>query len=256
MLLNWQLDPFFIGSLITSALCYSLAIIPLRPKLAPKTAFPTKRAVIFYLTLVLLYLIEGSPLHDLSSYLLSAHMLQHLLISYVAAPLLIWSMPSWLLKPLLLNKYAKPLVSILVRPLIAGFIFSFFFSLWHLPFFYDGALNNIGLHHIEHIVFLSVSLIVWWPVMSPLKELPALHYGGQILYLFVLPIVQTIVFAFITFAPQPIYDTYTNISVNDWDVSVLADQARAGVIMKIGGMLAFGVPFVAAFLKWEKADNN
>ncbi len=256
MVLSWQLDPFLIGTLLTSALCYFLAVGPLRKKFADNFAFPTRKAITFLCALIVLYLAEGSLLHDLSNYLLSAHMLQHLLISYVAAPLVITGMPKWLLKPLLINKYIKPTVSFLVRPLVAGFVFSFFFSIWHLPFFYEGALDNAALHHIEHIVFLSVSLIVWWPIMSPLKELPALHYGGQILYLFVLPIVQTIVFAFITFAPEPLYAPYMNAPIRVWNISVLADQAWAGVIMKVGSMVAFGAPFVAAFLKWESTERK
>ena len=91
--------------------------------------------------------------------------------------------------------------------------------------------------------------------MSPLKELPAMHYGGQILYLFVMPVVQTIVFAFITFAPEPIYAPYINAPIRVWGIPVLADQALAGVIMKVGGIVAFGGPFIAAFLKWEKAES-
>ena len=89
MVFSWQLDPFLIGPLLTSALCYFLAVGPLRKKIAPNIAFPVGKAIVFYCALIVLYLAEGSLLHDLSDYLLSAHMLQHLLISYVAAPLVI-----------------------------------------------------------------------------------------------------------------------------------------------------------------------
>ena len=102
--LGWQLDPVLIGGLLTLAVCYGLAVGPLRNRLAPEAPFPRFRALWFYAGLVLMYLIEGSPLHDLSErYLLSAHMIQHLSVSYFVAPLLLWATPAWLLRAVLLR---------------------------------------------------------------------------------------------------------------------------------------------------------
>jgi len=254
-LLAWRLDPTLLGTLFTTALLYALAIGPFRSRIAPGERFPLRYAIVFFSALFLVYLAEGSPLHDLAeNYLLSAHMVQHLLIAYVVPPMLIWGMPNWLLRPLLLNPVIKPIAKFLIRPIIAIFIFSFFFSMWHFPFFYDGALSNPFIHHIEHIFFVVISLVVWWPVMSPLEELPPLHFGPRILYLFVLPLIQTGVFAIITFSDQVLYMTYANSPVRFFDLHPLSDQRWAGVVMKIGGIFAFGAPLVAAFLVWAQRD--
>ena len=126
-LLVWRFDPVLLGTLLTTALLYALAIGPLRFRIAPKEHFPLRYASVFFSALFLVYLAEGSPLHDLAeNYLLSAHMVQHLIISYVVPPMLIWGMPRWLLRPLLLNPVIKPIAKFLIRPIIAVFVFSFF----------------------------------------------------------------------------------------------------------------------------------
>ncbi|MEZ4631603.1 MAG: cytochrome c oxidase assembly protein [Deinococcales bacterium] len=257
MILRWQLDPVLIGTLLIAATGYFLATVPLRKYLAPNEPFPKKHALLFYSALTVLYLAEGSPLHDLASYyLLSAHMLQHLLISYLAAPLIIWGMPSWLFEAILLHPKVKPLARFLTRPFVAAFVFSFFFSVWHFPIFYDGALQNSFVHHSEHLVFLSISILVWWPVMSPLNALPPLHFGSRILYLFLLPLIQTVVFAFITFAPHAIYATYGHMPTRVWGIAVVNDQALAGLVMKAGGLIVFGGAMIVTILRWAYKEGQ
>ncbi len=85
-MLRWQADPVLIGGLLTFAVLYGLLTGPLRGRLAPGTAYPKRQAIYFYGALAVFYLAEGSPLHDLAEiYLFSAHMVQHLLLSYVVA---------------------------------------------------------------------------------------------------------------------------------------------------------------------------
>jgi len=175
--LGWQLDPVLLGGILTLGACYGLAVGPLRARLAPGAAFPRRQALWFYGGLAVMYLMEGSPLHDLAErYLLSVHMLQHLSLSYLVAPMLLWGTPPWVLKPLLLNRAVAPIARVLTKPLVTFFVFSFFFSAWHLPAIYEAALRNDSLHHAEHLVFLATSLLLWWPLMSPLKELPRASY--------------------------------------------------------------------------------
>ena len=209
MYLSWQLDPVLIGGLISVAVAYFLAIGPLRHRIASDQGFPLARAAIFTSALVLTYLVEGSPLHDLAErHSFSAHMVQHLAITYFCAPLFIWGMPDWLLRPLLLNKYMKPVSKVLTNAVAAALIYTLFLSLWHFPGIYDAGLRNSTVHHTQHIFFMVVALISWWPLMSPLQELPRLNYGMQIVYLFVIStVLQLPLFAIITFAPEAFYQT-------------------------------------------------
>ena len=250
-ILGWQFDPVLLGSLLTLVVGYGLAVGPLRSRLAPGTPFPTRKALIFASAILITYLTEGSPLHDLSErYLLSAHMVQHLLITYFCAPLLIWGTPDWILRPLLLNRYVYPVAKIVTRPVVAAFGFALFLSLWHIPAIYDAGLRNSTLHHTQHVLFLIVSLINWWPLMSTLPELPRLHYGSQIVYLFVTStVLQLPLFAIITFSGEVFYSTYA-LAPRIVALTAAEDQQLAGVVMKVLAMLIYAVPMIVIFTRW------
>lgn len=253
--LGWQSDPVLIGSLITLATLYALAAGPLRSKLAAGEAFPLESAVLFLATLVLLYVLEGSPLHDLAdSYSLTAHMVQHLGIAYLAAPLLLASTPAWMLRPWLASPRALPIARLITHPLVAFGLFSFAFSIWHVPQVYEGALRNETLHHAEHMAFLATSLLVWWPIMSRLPELPRMGHLLRLVYLFLLPVVQIPVFGAITFSDRVLYPTY---AAAPWTLGMdaLAEQALAGAVMKVAGLFAFGIPFAVIFFAWYRDET-
>ena len=205
---------------------------------------------------MVIYLAEGSPLHDLAElYLFSAHMVQHLILSYLVPPLLIAGVPGWLWQPLLLNRWVKPLAHVLTRPLVALLVFSFAFSLWHFPAIYEGALQNSLVHHLEHVVFIGTAVIMWWPIMSPLEELPRLGPAGQVVYLLLLPVAQFLAPAFLTFSQVPFYPTYIS-APRLMGLTPLMDQQLGGAIMKIGGFVAFGIPLVLAFFRWFARDSG
>ena len=253
--LGWQLDPVLIGGLLTLATTYALAVGPLRERLAPGAPFPIGRAAWFYGALAFVYLVEGSPLHDLAErYSLSAHMTQHLLLSYLAAPMLIWGTPTWILRPLLMNRVMAPITRVLTSPVVAFSVFTVLFSAWHIPAIYDGALRNTSLHHFEHGVFLASSLLLWWPLMNPLPEIPAPSALVKLVYLFTLPIAQIPVFGAVTFADHILYDTYANAG---WNLGLSArdDQALGGALMKVIGLFTFGIPFAVIFFRWYQREN-
>jgi len=252
---RWLLDPVLLGGLLTLALVYGLLVGPLRARVAPGAAFPARKVAFFYSALVLLYLAEGSPLHDLAEqHSFSAHMLQHLLLSYLAPTLLLRGSPDWLLRPLLLNRFVKPVARVLTHPVVAFSVFSLFFSLWHLPVIYEGALQNPTLHHLEHLLFLFTALLLWWPLLSPLPELPRLPPAGVLIYLFLLPVAQLPVFGAVTFSDHALYPTYV-ASPHVPFGGALQDQVIGGALMKLGGFITFGIPFVLTFFEWYRLEN-
>ncbi|MEX2542718.1 MAG: cytochrome c oxidase assembly protein [Trueperaceae bacterium] len=255
MRLGWELDPVLIGTLLTLGLVYGLMAGPLRARLGRDLKLPRRQALMFSAGLLVAFLTEASPLHELSDrYLLSAHMVQHLLLSYVVAPLLLAGTPGWMARPLVANRIVLPAFRALVHPLTAFAVFSLAISLWHLPMVYEAALGNPVIHHLQHLIFLALALIVWWPLMSPLAELPRLGFGQQVFYLVALPLGQFFVAAILTFAPEAFYQTYQE-APRILPMSPAADQQLGGVVMKIVSFIAFGVPLVVAFLRWSAADR-
>ena len=253
---QWQFDPVLIGGVLAFAFAYALATGPLRQRLAPGEAYRPGAAAWFYGGLITFYLVEGSPLHDLAErYLLSAHMIQHLLLSYVVARMLLIGVPAWLWRRMLTHPRVFPIARLALRPIVTYAVFSLFFAIWHVPVIYQSALMNTTLHHVEHLVFLITSIMVWWPMLSPVEELPRAPYIVRLAYLFTLPIAQLPVFAGITFSPDVVYPLYA-VAPRVFGLDALADQALAGAIMKVFGLFFFGIPFTRIFFEWYRRENG
>ncbi len=253
--LDWQLEPVLLGLLVTISVAYYLSVGPLRRRLAPGEPYPVKHALVFGLGLVLLFLNEDSPLHDLAErYLLSAHMVQHLLLSYLVAPILLVGTPTWLLRASLANRAMLPIMRVVLNPLVTFVVFLLVMAFYHLPVVYDITIINTSLHHAVHIIILFASLMLWWPLMSPLAELPRPAHIVRMAYIFLVPVGQIPIFAAITFAPEPLYQVYANLPVRAFGLSVMEDQAIGGVIMKVMGIVAFAIPFIFTFFSWYRYE--
>lgn len=253
--LSWQLEPVLLGGLVAAAVAYYLAVGPLRRYIAPGKPYPTGRAVVFGLGLLMLFLNEGSPLHDLAErYLLSAHMVQHLLLSYAIAPVLLVGVPNWLLEAMFASRRVLPVTRTLLNPVVTFFAFSLALGIYHVPAVYDLALANTSVHHAVHFVVLVVSLMMWWPLIGGISALPKPAFLPRLAYIFLLPVAQLPIFGGVTFSDIPLYQVYSLMPVRAFGLDVMQDQALAGVIMKILGFIAFGPTFIITFFNWYRSE--
>ena len=255
--LHWHPHPDAIIGLTLILALYLLLVGPYKSKFSTTEHVNPSQIIRFTFGILIILLSLVSPLHILSdTYLFSAHMVQHILITIVAPPLLISGIPSWVIQPILCkNKITIGLFKILLHPLIAFLTFNFIFALWHIPQLYDASVRFHGIHVFEHISFMLSALMMWWPLMSNIKEIPRLSYPMQIIYLVSLSIAQIIVFALITFSSYPIYEWYVD-APRIWGVSPLTDQQIGGIIMKVGTALIFLAMIVAVFFKWYNVENK
>jgi putative membrane protein len=130
------------------------------------------------------------------------------------------------------------------------------FSVWHLPALYDWALQDKVVHVVEHLMFFGVALLYWWPLLSPSREFPPISYAGQMLYLVVVVIGMTPVFAFITFSTDILYPTYEYAPRIIAGFSPANDQILAGALMKIVGMSVALTAFAVSFYRWYRSSNQ
>ncbi|MFU8847885.1 MAG: cytochrome c oxidase assembly protein [Opitutales bacterium] len=250
---HWHNEPLLIGSILAVAWAYALLVGPFRE--APHR-FPKREAIYFASGIISFYLAVGSPLDALGeNFLFSAHMVQHNILMYVCPPLFLLGLPNWLVDGAFLrHSWLKQITKFLVHPIIAGASFTLVFSLWHIPFLYEWALHDKLMHIIEHLTMLFVSLQIWWCILGPSREVPALGYGGQIIFVFLLMIGQTPLFAFLTFSGDVFYPTYA-YAPRVIDLSPLQDQVLGGVTMKLANMfVSLGIMSVA-FYKWAQESN-
>jgi putative membrane protein len=229
---------------------YLYALSAWAPRYAPgRRPATTRQRAYFLLGVAVLWLASDWPIHGLSTSMFSVHMFQHMLYSLVAAPLLILGMPGWLLRRLLRPRVVSLVWARVTRPLPALILFNLWIAVYHWPVMVNLSVRNDLAHFLTHGVWVVVSLVMWWPVLSPLPEFPHLSYPARMAYLFAQSIVPTVPASFLTFSERLLYRAYETTPML-WGLSRVGDQQLAGLLMKIvGGFLIWGV-LAVMFFRW------
>jgi len=210
----------------------------------------TGQKALFATGLLTLFFALNGPLHDLSDeYLFSAHMVQHLVLVFGVAPLLVAGTPGAMLRPALAWPGVRPVARWLTRPAICYVLFNVIFAAWHLPPLYNLAMAVHPVHIVEHLMFLVTAVLMWWPLLSPLPELPRLSYPGQMLYCFLMSIPMSIVAAYVSLADHVLYPAYA-VAPRVWGLSPIDDQQLGGLIMWIPGAYFLIGVMTVVFFKW------
>ena len=252
----WHGHPSVIIGLLALTGAYLLGVGPLRHRYGWAERAGAGQVTIFLTGVLVLFVALLSPIHELGdNYLFSAHMVQHLLLISVVCPLLLLGTPAWLLRPVLRYPQVMRVARTLTLPVVAFILFNVVFAFWHLPALYDLALRERSIHILEHLMFLGAGVIMWWPVLSPLPELPRSPYIVQMLYLFLQPTVPSILGAIITFSDGTLYEWYAE-APRIWGITAHADQQIGGLIMWIPGGLAFLLTMIVIFLIWASKEES
>jgi len=253
-LTQWNWEPsILIGTLLIVGL-YLCAIGPLRRRYYPDEQVKTGQTVSFLLGMLFMFLALVSPLDELGdSYLFSAHMVQHLVLTIVGPPLLVIGTPAWFLKPIVRNKVAFRIAKALTYPAVAFVLYNADFWLWHAPPLYNATLENQNIHILEHLTFIAFGILNWWPIFSPSKDLPRLSIGGQVLYLFLSGMPSVLLGAGLTFSP-PLYAPYI-AAPRVWGISAATDQQLGGLIMWVPVSIAYIVIMSILFIRWMQQQE-
>ena len=210
----------------------------------------------FFSGLFVMFVSLNGPLHDLSDfYLFSAHMVQHLLLTLLLPPLLIGGTPGWMLRPLIKPRAVRAVAQFVTRPIMCYAIFNLVIIGWHLPVFYNAAMANHNIHIVEHLMFIASAVLLWWPFMSPMPELPRLAYPGQLLYCFLSTFPMSVVAIYITLADHVLYPAYA-AAPRIWQLTPMMDQRTGGLIMWVPGSIVFYVLMTVVFFKWVARDED
>jgi putative membrane protein len=215
-----------------------------------------RRLVLFSAGMAILWLASTWPIHDLAERsLYSIHMVQHLLYTLVAVPLLVAGIPPWLWRAILRPRPVGSVFGFLTRPVVALATFNGLLLLTHWPEVVDASVGSEWVHLGLHVLIVGSAVVMWWPVMSPLPERPALAPPAQMLYLFLQSLAPTIPASFLTFGHTLLYPVYAGFP-RVWGLSALEDQLIAGLVMKIaGGLILWG--FIAViFFEWHARERS
>ncbi len=204
---------------------------------------------------LLLFTVVG-PLHSISSnYLFGAHTIQVLIITLVVPPLVLAGTPGWMLRPLVSNAKFHLMLSKITGVRTCFVVFNVAFAAWHLPLFFNAALTYTGVHFLLYATMFAASIIMWWPLMSPLPELPRAPYPIQMLYCFLMVIPMSLVSIYIAMADGVLYPKY-ELATRIIDITPIRDQQYGGLIMWIPGGVFFYAVMTVVFFKWSSRGGD
>ncbi len=221
------------------------------------TAVERRKPLWFGLGFAVLWGATDWPLGTLGAgYLASAHMVQYMLYTLVAAPLLLLGTPEWVARPIVDRLHLGGALRVVAKPVVAAVTFNLVLIATHAPWTVDtfraGELGSFALD----MLWLASGLVLWTPLVSPLKELVHPSPAVRCIYLFLasgaIPMVPG---GILTFSNFPLYATY-ELAPRVAGISAGADQQSAGIIMKIGNIpIVWGVIFVT-FFKWAAGGGS
>jgi putative membrane protein len=255
----WHLHPDMLLLSVVLLGAYFYAITRLRDLVSDAGRVKRSQVVLYCSGVVSLYLVGGTPVHDISEqYLLTAHMVQHTTFTMISAPLMLAGVPGWVWQALLRPRGMLTAGKVLTHPVMAFGIANAVFVVTHLPEVTNYALYHHWFHLLAHIALVGTSLLMWWPVLSNVPELPRLGPPLRMSYLFVQSLLPTVVAAFVTFAEGAVYTFYEQ-APRMWGMSAVTDQQIAGGVMKLMGSLILWGFIAVIFFQWyakERAEEE
>jgi putative membrane protein len=207
-----------------------------------------------------------SPLDAASSAVFSAHMVQHALLMLVAAPLLVlgepgvaftWATPRDVvarLHSVQRNRIWSWIAGTLMHPAVVWTLFAVVFWVWHVPALYDAGVRHDGLHALEHVTLLAVSVLFWWMILHTAGH-RRFEFGAAVVFVFTSMLQMMIVPALLIFSGRSWYPYYAHINPA-WHLSPLADQSLAGLIMWMSSNVLFLIVTGYLVARWLQEDER
>jgi putative membrane protein len=249
-----------VAGLVALLVLYRLCLGPYRDRFVGSAGVPRARQIAFVGGVLAMAIALASPLDTIADQdLFTAHMLQHVFLTLLAAPLLLGGTPDWLLRRALAATRLTGFARWARHPIPAFFAFNIVFSLAHVPTFYELTLANEALHALEHLVFLGTAMLMWMPVLSPAPDIATRYPDlGQVLYLFLQTVPASLLGALLSSTSSAYYPTYI-LAPRITSLSALEDQQLGGLIMWVGTGLYFLIATGVVFFAWasrEEAANR
>jgi cytochrome c oxidase assembly factor CtaG len=245
LLTSWTFEPLQLAPILLIAVAYAVRARTLFRRGQP---VPGWRIALFALGLALLVIAVASPIAEIGeTELFSFHMTQHLLLGDLAPLCILAGLTGPLLRPILALPGVMRL-KVFANPFVAFPIWAVNLVVWHLPFFYEAAVRNSGVHALEHVAFFSAGIVLWLPVLETLPAPEWFGTGAKLAYIVGVRLVATVVGNVFIWAGAVFYDVYE--TGDDYlGLSPSADQSLAGSLMMLEGSLVTIVALAWLFLR-------
>jgi putative copper resistance protein D len=263
VLLAWSFDPSIVLPLVLSGAVYRLAVGRVNAA-HPGNRVPQIRVVCWFGGLALIWVALQSPIERYDTTLFSVHMVQHVLLTMAAAPLLALGAPITLLlrvvRPGTRRRVVLPMlhsrpVRVLTFPVVTWLLFAV--AMWgtHFSPIFDRSLEEPLVHQLEHAAYLISACLFWWPVVGLDPSPWRMTEPVRILYTFLQMPQNSFLGLAIVSATAPLYAHYATLA-RDWGPSPLVDQQMAGAIMWIAGDLMFFGMVLGTIVAWMRREER
>ena len=262
VLLAWRFDPLAVGGLALASVVW-LAAVRRVARAHPANPHPALRTWLFFAGLAAIALALLSPIEAYEGQLFSVHMVQHLLLMVVAAPLLVAAAPITLTLRAVSPRWRHRLLAVLhslplrviTFPVVTWLLFAAVSWGWHFSTLYDDALENQLLHYVQHASFLAAGLLFWWPALGADPSPWRLPHPVRILYLFLAMPQNSFLGVALLSAPRVLYPHYVT-NLRAWGPSPLEDQQVGAMLMWVVGDLAFLAGMVVVVAQWMRQEER
>jgi putative membrane protein len=245
LLTSWSFEPLQLAPVVLLAAAYIVRARTLARRGQP---VPGWRIALFALGIALLVIAIASPIAAVGEEeLFSFHMAQHLLIGDLSPLCLLAGVTGPLLRPIL----ALPGVNrlrVLANPFVALPLWAANLVLWHLPVFFDAAVNHSSIHALEHIAFFTGGIVLWLPVLETLPAPEWFGTGAKLGYIVVVRLVATVLGNVFIWGGSPFYGVY-DTGHEYLGLSPQGDQSLAGSVMMLEGSVVTIVALAWLFLR-------
>ena len=214
-----------------------------------------RHSLYFGLGLFTIWVSLETPIDTIADhYLDSVHMLQHVLLGFVAPPLMLLG-----LTPDMVARLVRiPGVRAITEPVPAQVIAGVVMILWHLPPLYDATFYSEALHITEHLTFIAAGVVLYWPMLQATSAYARwqMSPGIKLLYLLVATLPQDAVALALIFSRVPFYEYYTHTPRLVASLTPLVDQTLAGAILMVIGKATIVIAALAVFFRWFSSDSR
>jgi putative membrane protein len=229
-----------------------------------RNVVPPVRVACFGSGLLAIAAVLSGPLDDAADQRFSLHMVQHTVLIFIAAPLLVLGTPMTVLVAALSAQQRRRTTTPVLRSQVARFALSPSFALAaflvvlcgsHLPAIYDAAVSNQALHDLEHLAYLLTAVLFWMSVLPGDPRPVQASYPARILYLFLAAAAMAVVGVALSMTGSPLYPHYVT-EARHGGYSALADQHVGGVLMWTSGMVTVVPAMAVVVLAWLAEDER
>lgn len=214
-----------------------------------------KHTLYFFAGLLVLWLALETPIDTVSDhYLDSVHMLQHVLLAFVAPPLMLLGLSRGMVGLIV----QIPGVRSLMEPVSAQVIAAVVMIVWHVPALYDATLRNEGLHVVEHLMFVASGLFLYWPMVDATSSYARwrMSPGAKLVYMLLATLPQDGIALALIFSRVPFYEFYTRVPRLIAGFTPLIDQTVAGAVLMIFGKVTLAIAALVVFFRWFGAEQR